>query len=64
MIFVISIIVYILINLFLNKTIFGKAIRAGIENPDQVRQRIFEICEEEYEFIRVATNDQIQQQSN
>lgn len=37
MIFVISMLVYVLINLFLNKTIFGKAIRAGIENPDQVQ---------------------------
>jgi len=37
LIFFISIIVYILINLFLNKTIFGKAIRAGIENPYQVQ---------------------------
>lgn len=49
MIFVISIIVYILINVFLNRTIFGKAIRAGIENPDQVQglginiRRIFTI---------------------
>jgi branched-chain amino acid transport system permease protein len=33
----ISILVYVLISLFLNKTIFGKAIRAGIENPDQVQ---------------------------
>jgi branched-chain amino acid transport system permease protein len=33
----ISILVYVSINLFLNKTIFGKAIRAGIENPDQVQ---------------------------
>ena len=37
MVFVISITVYILIWLFLNKTIVGKAIRAGIENPDQVQ---------------------------
>jgi branched-chain amino acid transport system permease protein len=49
LIFVISIIVYVLINLFLNKTIFGKAIRAGIENPYQVQglginiRRIFTI---------------------
>ncbi len=41
--------VYVLINLFLNRTIFGKAIRAGIENPDQVQglginiRRIFTI---------------------
>jgi branched-chain amino acid transport system permease protein len=45
----ISILVYILIHVFLNKTIFGKAIRAGIENPDQVQglgidiRRIFTI---------------------
>jgi branched-chain amino acid transport system permease protein len=45
----ISILVYVLIHLFLNKTIFGKAIRAGIENPDQVQglgidiRRIFTI---------------------
>lgn len=37
MVFVIGMLVYILIYLFLNKTIFGKAIRAGIENPDQVQ---------------------------
>lgn len=49
MIFVIGMLVYVLINLFLNKTIFGKAIRAGIENPDQVQglginiRRIFTI---------------------
>jgi branched-chain amino acid transport system permease protein len=49
LIFVISIVVYFLINLFLNKTIFGKAIRAGIENPYQVQglginiRRIFTI---------------------
>jgi branched-chain amino acid transport system permease protein len=49
LIFVISIVVYILINLFLNRTIFGKAIRAGIENPYQVQglginiRRIFTI---------------------
>jgi branched-chain amino acid transport system permease protein len=46
---VISLAVYVLIQLFLNKTIFGKAIRAGIENPDQVQglginiRRIFTI---------------------
>jgi branched-chain amino acid transport system permease protein len=45
----ISILVYVLITIFLNKTIFGKAIRAGIENPDQVQglginiRRIFTI---------------------
>lgn len=49
LIFVVSIVVYILINLFLNQTIFGKAIRAGIENPYQVQglginiRRIFTI---------------------
>ena len=49
LIFVISIVVYFLINLFLNQTIFGKAIRAGIENPSQVQglginiRRIFTI---------------------
>jgi branched-chain amino acid transport system permease protein len=37
LIFVVSIAVYLLINLFLNQTIFGKAIRAGIENPYQVQ---------------------------
>jgi len=37
LIFVIAIVVYFLINLFLNKTIAGKAIRAGIENPYQVQ---------------------------
>lgn len=37
LIFVVSIAVYFLINLFLNQTIFGKAIRAGIENPYQVQ---------------------------
>ena len=37
MVFVISITVYFLIDIFLNKTIVGKAIRAGIENPDQVQ---------------------------
>lgn len=46
---VISLVVYVLIQMFLNKTIFGKAIRAGIENPDQVQglginiRRIFTI---------------------
>jgi branched-chain amino acid transport system permease protein len=46
---VISLIVYALIQLFLNKTIIGKAVRAGIENPDQVQglginiRRIFTI---------------------
>jgi branched-chain amino acid transport system permease protein len=45
----ISLVVYILIQLFLTRTIFGKAIRAGIENPDQVQglginiRRIFTI---------------------
>jgi branched-chain amino acid transport system permease protein len=49
LIFVASIAVYFLINLFLNQTIFGKAIRAGIENPYQVQglginiRRIFTI---------------------
>jgi len=49
LIFVVSIAVYFLINLFLNQTIFGKAIRAGIENPYQVQglginiRRIFTI---------------------
>jgi branched-chain amino acid transport system permease protein len=49
LIFVLAIAVYVLINLFLNKTIFGKAIRAGIENPYQVQglginiRRIFTI---------------------
>ena len=37
LVFVIGIMMYVLIWLFLNKTIFGKAIRAGIENPDQVQ---------------------------
>lgn len=36
-VFAISITVYFLIDMFLNKTIFGKAIRAGIENPYQVQ---------------------------
>ena len=36
-VFAVSMSVYVLIWLFLNKTIFGKAIRAGIENPDQVQ---------------------------
>jgi len=49
LIFVVSIVVYFLIHLFLNQTIFGKAIRAGIENPYQVQglginiRRIFTI---------------------
>jgi branched-chain amino acid transport system permease protein len=49
LVIVISLLVYILIQLFLNRTIFGKAIRAGIENPDQVQglginiRRIFTI---------------------
>lgn len=48
-VFLVGIIVYFLINLFLNKTIFGMAIRAGIENPVQVQglginiRRIFTI---------------------
>ena len=48
-VFIISITVYFLIDMFLNKTIFGRAIRAGIENPDQVQglginiRRIFTI---------------------
>jgi branched-subunit amino acid ABC-type transport system permease component len=37
MVFVIGMMVYVLIWAFLNKTIVGKAIRAGIENPDQVQ---------------------------
>ena len=37
LVFVIGMSVYVLIWLFLNKTIVGKAIRAGIENPDQVQ---------------------------
>lgn len=37
MVFVISMAVYVLIYLLLNKTIVGKAIRAGIENPEQVQ---------------------------
>jgi branched-subunit amino acid ABC-type transport system permease component len=37
MVFVIGMMVYVLIWVFLNKTIIGKAIRAGIENPDQVQ---------------------------
>ena len=49
MVFVISMAVYVLIYLLLNKTIVGKAIRAGIENPEQVQglginiRRIFTI---------------------
>ena len=37
MVFVIAMVVYVLIYLFLNKTIVGKALRAGIENPYQVQ---------------------------
>ncbi|MCK4791782.1 MAG: branched-chain amino acid ABC transporter permease [Desulfobacteraceae bacterium] len=37
LVFVIAMIVYVLIYLFLNKTIVGKALRAGIENPYQVQ---------------------------
>ena len=37
MIIVIALIVYILIQLMLNRTIIGRAIRAGIENPAQVQ---------------------------
>lgn len=37
MVFVIAMIVYVLIYFFLNKTIVGKALRAGIENPYQVQ---------------------------
>lgn len=50
MVFVIAMIVYVLIYLFLNKTIVGKALRAGIENPDQVQglginiRKIFTVC--------------------
>jgi len=49
LVILISLVVYILIQLFLTRTIFGKAIRAGIENPDQVQglginiRRIFTI---------------------
>ena len=48
-VFFIGAAVYVLITVFLNKTIFGKAIRAGIENPEQVQglginiRRIFTI---------------------
>lgn len=48
-VFFIGLAVYALITVFLNKTIFGKAIRAGIENPEQVQglginiRRIFTI---------------------
>ena len=48
-VFFIGAAVYVLITVFLNKTIFGKAIRAGIENPEQVEglginiRRIFTI---------------------
>jgi branched-subunit amino acid ABC-type transport system permease component len=37
LVFVIAMIVYVLIYLFLNKTIVGNALRAGIENPYQVQ---------------------------
>ncbi len=37
LVFAIGIAVYILIYLFLNRTIVGKALRAGIENPYQVQ---------------------------
>jgi branched-subunit amino acid ABC-type transport system permease component len=37
LVFVIGMLVYLLIHLFLNKTIVGKALRAGIENPYQVQ---------------------------
>jgi len=37
LVFVIAMVVYVLIYLFLNKTIIGKALRAGIENPYQVQ---------------------------
>jgi branched-chain amino acid transport system permease protein len=37
MIIGIALLVYVLIQIMLNKTITGKAIRAGIENPDQVQ---------------------------
>ncbi len=37
LVIVIACAMYILIQLLLNKTIIGKAIRAGIENPDQVQ---------------------------
>jgi branched-chain amino acid transport system permease protein len=37
LVFVIAMGVYVLINFFLNKTIVGKAMRAGIENPYQVQ---------------------------
>ena len=37
MIISIALVVYVLIQIMLNKTITGKAIRAGIENPDQVQ---------------------------
>jgi branched-subunit amino acid ABC-type transport system permease component len=48
-VFFIGAAVYMLITVFLSKTIFGKAIRAGIENPEQVQglginiRRIFTI---------------------
>lgn len=37
LVFGIAMLVYVLIYLFLNKTIVGKALRAGIENPYQVQ---------------------------
>ena len=37
LVFVIAMIVYVLIYIFLNKTIVGNALRAGIENPYQVQ---------------------------
>ncbi|MGD2125815.1 MAG: branched-chain amino acid ABC transporter permease [Desulfobacteraceae bacterium] len=37
LVFVVAMLVYVLIHLFLNKTIVGKALRAGIENPYQVQ---------------------------
>ena len=37
LVFAIGMVVYLLIHLFLNKTIVGKALRAGIENPHQVQ---------------------------
>ena len=37
LIIVVALLVYGMIQIFLNKTIIGKAIRAGIENPEQVQ---------------------------
>lgn len=37
LIFIVALVVYILIQLLLSKTILGKAIRAGIENPNNVQ---------------------------